>query len=95
MVKPGTRLSLIARAAHTSTVHIREMNRAYLKDVVPQGETTAWVPDSESHRAQIFLDGTPADDTTDACVPEDFDWGTTVLETSRYAKKCARSAPGP
>ena len=94
-VKPGTRLSLIARAAHTSTLHVRELNRAYLKDVVPDGETTAWVPDSEAHRAQVFLDALGSDDTTDECVPEDFDWGTTVLETSKYAKKCAQAAPGP
>jgi hypothetical protein len=92
VVKPGTRLSLIARAAHTSTVHIRELNRAYLRDVVPDGETTAWVPDSEVHRAQVFLESMSAadDDRVDACVPEDFDWGTTVLETSKFAKRCAR-----
>jgi hypothetical protein len=88
-VKPGTRLSLIARAAHTSTLHIRELNRAYLRDTVPEGETTAWVPESEAHRAQIFFDSPGPDDRVDTCVPEDFDWGTTVLETSKYAQQCA------
>jgi hypothetical protein len=87
-VRPGTRLSLIARAAHTSTLHIRELNRAFLRDVVPNGETTAWVPDSEEHRAQVFLEGPIDDDRADTCVPEDFDWGTMVLEASKFAKKC-------
>jgi membrane-bound lytic murein transglycosylase D len=90
-VKPGTRLSLIARAAHTSTLVVKELNRAYLGDAVPDGETTAWVPESEAHRAQIFFDSPPPDDRVDTCVPEDFDWGTTVLETSKYAQKCAPS----
>jgi hypothetical protein len=94
-VKAGTRLSFVARAAHTSSLHIRELNRAYLRDVVPEGETTVWVPDSEAHRAQVFLDTPAPDDKTDMCVPEDFDWGTTVLETSKYAKKCAHGAPSP
>ena len=94
-VKPGTRLSFIARAARTSTLHIRELNRAYLRDVVPETETTAWVPDSEARRAQVFLDAPAPNDRADMCVPEGFDWGTTVLETSPYAKKCAQGAPGP
>jgi hypothetical protein len=88
-VKSGTRLSLIARAGHTSTLHIKELNRAYLGDVVPEGETTAWVPDAEAHRAQLFFDTPGPDDRVDTCVPEDFDWGTTVLETSKYAQQCA------
>jgi membrane-bound lytic murein transglycosylase D len=88
-VKPGTRLSLVARAAHTSTLHLKELNRAYLQEVVPEGETTAWVPDQEAHRAQVFFDTPAPDDKVDTCVPESFDWGTTVLETSRYAKQCA------
>jgi len=88
-VKSGTRLSLVARAAHTSTLHIKELNRAYLGDVVPDGETTAWVPDAEAHRAQLFFDTPGPDDKVDTCVPEDFDWGTTVLETSKYAQQCA------
>jgi hypothetical protein len=92
-VRPGTRLSLIARAAHTSTLHIREINRAFLRDTVPEGETTAWVPDSEAHRAQVFFEGPSDGDRADTCVPEDFDWGTTVLETSKFAKKCASGRP--
>jgi len=95
-VKPGTRLSLIARAAHTSTLHIRDLNRAYLGgELVPESETTAWVPDSEARRAQVFLDTPAPEDNADRCVPEGFDWGTTVLETSPYAKKCAQGARGP
>jgi len=92
-VSPGSRLSLIARVAHTSTLRIRELNREFLRDFVPQGESTVRVPDSEAHRAQDVLRTMPQDDKTDLCVPEDFDWGTTVFETSRYGKSCGRAGP--
>jgi membrane-bound lytic murein transglycosylase D len=99
-VKPGMRLSFIARAAHTSTLRIRDLNREFLKDTVPSGEFTARVPDSEAHRAQVFIDSVSPSDDRDTCVPEDFDWGAKVYETSRWAAAChadagARGDGGP
>jgi membrane-bound lytic murein transglycosylase D len=88
-VKPGWRLSLIARAAATTTVHVRELNPEFLRDVVPEGAATARVPDAEAHRAQAFLDSWMPDDNRDTCVPEDFDWGAKQFESSRFAKGCA------
>jgi membrane-bound lytic murein transglycosylase D len=90
-VKPGARLSLLARAASTTTLHIRELNPEFLRDVVPEGETTARVPDAESHRAETFLGSWSPDDNRDTCVPEDFDWGAKEFETSRYAKACTQA----
>src|ERR1019366_4759567 len=88
IVKPGVRLSLIARAAHTSTLRIRDLNPEFLRDVVPSGEMTARVPDSEAHRAQVFIETVSPNDDRDTCVPEDFDWGARVFETSKYASAC-------
>jgi hypothetical protein len=92
MVKAGTRLSLVARAAATTTLRIRELNPEFLRDVVPDGEVTARVPD-DAHRAQTFLETLPPDDEKDLCVPENFDWGAQNFETSKYAAACTRPAP--
>jgi soluble lytic murein transglycosylase-like protein len=92
VVKPGMRLSLIARTAATTTRHIRELNPEFLRDVVPEGEGTARVPDAEAHRAQELLDEWMPDDRRDTCVPEDFDWGANQFERSRYAKNCPENA---
>jgi membrane-bound lytic murein transglycosylase D len=89
VVRPGTRLSLIARASSTTTAHIRDLNPEFLRDIVPDGETTARIPDSEAHRAQAFLDSWSPSDYRDTCVPENFDWGAQQFETSPYAKTCA------
>ncbi len=91
-VKPGDRLSLLARAASTTTLHIRELNPEFLRDVVPEGEATARVPDAESHRAQAFMESWSPDDNRDTCVPEDFDWGVKEFESSRFAKGCGQPA---
>ncbi len=89
IVKEKTRLSLIARAAHTSTNKIRELNPEFLHDTIPEGEQSAVVPDSEAHRAQVFLDAPPNDDI-DECVPDTFDWGHDRFPTSPYAASCHR-----
>jgi membrane-bound lytic murein transglycosylase D len=89
VVGSGTRLSLIARAARTSTRVIRELNPEFLRDTVPTGVRAARVPPSEVHSAQVFLDDPPTD-THDRCVPEDFDWGRQVFEKSPYARNCSR-----
>ncbi len=94
MAKPGVRLSFIARAAHTSTLRIRELNPEFLRDAVPDGETSVRVPDSEAHRAQLFLESTPPSDDRDTCVPEDFDWGLHVFDTSKYAATCHAAEDG-
>lgn len=95
VVKPGTRLSLIARAASTATLHIRELNPEFLRDVVPEGETSARVPDAEAHRAEAFMESWSPDDSRDTCVPEDFDWGAKQFDTSRFAKACPQTAAAP
>jgi hypothetical protein len=91
-VKPGTRLSFVARAAHTSALKIHELNREFLKDVVPSSESTVRVPDAEAHRAQTFVDTVSSTDDRDTCVPEDFDWGARAFETSKYAAACHADA---
>jgi membrane-bound lytic murein transglycosylase D len=92
LVKPGMRLSLLARAASTSTAHVRDLNPEFLRDIVPDGVTTARVPDGEVHRAQAFIDAWSPSDNRDTCVPPDFDWGAQQFEGSRYAKTCDPSA---
>jgi membrane-bound lytic murein transglycosylase D len=91
-VHPAMRLSLLARAASTTAIHIRELNREFLQDVVPEGQATARVPDAEAHRAQALLDTWSPDDNRDVCVPEDFDWGAKAFANSKYAKDCAASS---
>jgi hypothetical protein len=95
IVKPGTRLSLIALAASTSTVKIHDLNPEFLRDVVPREETTARVPDNQAHHAQAVIDSWNPSDRRDTCVPGDFDWGKQQFETSRYAKTCAQTGNGP
>jgi len=95
IVKPGTRLSLIARASSTTTLHVRELNPEFLRDVVPEGETTARVPDAEAHRAQAFFESWSPEDNRDTCVSEDFDWGAKQFDTSRFAKNCPRKDVSP
>ena len=91
-VKPGDRLSLLARAASTTTLHIRELNPEFLRDIVPEGESTARVPDAEAHRAEAFMASWSPDDNRDTCVPEDFDWGVKEFESSKFAKGCGQPA---
>jgi membrane-bound lytic murein transglycosylase D len=92
--KPGTRLSLIARAANTSTQRIHELNLDFLRntvpnDVVPNRERPVRVPTAEAQRAQDFLDHANPNDRRDTCVPNDFDWGR--ADFAPYAPNCARS----
>jgi hypothetical protein len=93
-VKPGTRLSLIARVARTSTTQIKEHNLDFLGQVVPAGETTARVPLSSDQILQVqqALDNWPDDDTRDTCAPPDYVWGSGDFETTPYAKKCHPAA---
>jgi hypothetical protein len=84
-VHPGTRLSLVARAASTSTVHLRTLNPDFLRDEVPDGESNVFVPPGQEKRASAFLASLAPDDEKDRCVPRDFDWGRTNFEKSRFA----------
>jgi hypothetical protein len=90
---PGTRLSLVARAANTSTRRIHELNLDLLEDVVPTQENAVRVPTTEAPHAQQFLDQADPHDTRDTCVPDTFDWGHTNFEDSPYAKGCGHGAP--
>jgi hypothetical protein len=53
IVKPGTRLSLLARAASTTTERIHDLNPAFLQDVVPRDQTTTRVPQDAADRARV------------------------------------------
>jgi membrane-bound lytic murein transglycosylase D len=95
VVKPGTRLSLVARAARTSTRRISELNRDFLQATVPNGETAIRIPSAEAHLAESFLQEVGPNDKRDTCVPAGFDWGTVVFEASPYAKNCGQAGPAP
>ena len=88
-VRSGTRLSLIARAASTSTTRIRDLNPEFLVDVIPEGAFFVRVPDGQGTRAQAFLEQLAPGDEIDRCVPDTFDWGATRFEASPYAANCA------
>jgi membrane-bound lytic murein transglycosylase D len=88
LVPAGTRFSLIARAASTSTDRIRVLNPEFLGDVLPDGETRVQVPADDAHRAQAFIDSRDPGDRSDTCVPGEFDWGRQSFVASPYAKAC-------
>jgi membrane-bound lytic murein transglycosylase D len=88
-VTPGTRLSLVARAANTSAQRIHELNLDFLKEIVPNKVHTTRVPTSEAQRAQDFLDHADPDDKRDTCVPPSFDWGR--ADFGPYAANCGRA----
>lgn len=79
-VPPGTRMSLIARAAGTSLETIRAMNPEYRRDVTPPGDraSVVHVPASGLARARVMLPRLleSADaDGSDTTVPSGFNWG--------------------
>ncbi|HEY6556247.1 MAG TPA: lytic transglycosylase domain-containing protein [Polyangiaceae bacterium] len=93
---PGTRLGLIARAASTSVIQIRRLNRDILGDVVPDipGQKFAvQVPRDVVFQAreslQELLDG---HDKSDLCVPPTFDWGREHF-TDERAARCKPTEP--
>jgi membrane-bound lytic murein transglycosylase D len=95
VVDPAQRLSLIARAAATNTLRIRDLNPEFLRDVVPEGCTSARVPNTEADRAQDFMSRWKSTDNWDTCVPENFDWGKTPFERSPYARCGQMVSPSP
>ena len=93
-VPPGTRLGLVARAAASSTTHIRELNPDVLGDRVPDwpGERFVLrVPKDAEDRAREALPVLLASsDHADECVPHAFDWGRQRF-TRAMATRCEQA----
>jgi len=85
-VTPGIRLSLIARAARTSTASIRQLNPEFLGPNVTPGKRKVRIPfEPDVPNALQFLKDYKNDDNWDSCVPDDFDWGGRVaFDPSKY-----------
>ncbi|HTV17506.1 MAG TPA: transglycosylase SLT domain-containing protein, partial [Polyangiaceae bacterium] len=94
-VPPGTRLGLVARAAASSTTHIRELNPDVLGDRVPDwpGERFVLrVPKDAGDRAREALPVLIASaDHSDECVPHAFDWGRQRF-TQAMASRCEQTS---
>lgn len=93
-VPPGTRLGLVARAAASSTIRIRELNPDVLGDRVPDwpGERFVLrVPKEGGDRAREALPLLIATaDHADECVPHAFDWGRQRF-THAMASRCEQA----
>lgn len=78
-VQPGTRLSLIARAAGTSVRHLKELNPQIQSSTVPDigGPVNLYVPAAGVSRARALLPRLlgGGSEPLDAVVSDDFDWG--------------------
>lgn len=85
-VAPGTRLTLIARAAATSVNQVRSMNLDISGDVTPDVPNFAvQVPKDVVWQARDMLKELIArGDNADMCVAPDFDWGR-----QRFSKEMA------
>ena len=95
---PGTRLGLIARAASTSVIQIRRLNRDILGDVVPEipGQKFAvQVPRDVVFQARESLQELLSSrDNSDLCVPPTFDWGRQQF-TDAMAARCKPAEAAP
>lgn len=90
VVPAGTRVSLIARAAATSTLRIHELNRDILRATVPDapGQYIVQVPRNVQLQAQHTLrELVDAKADEDRCVEAGFDWGKQLF-TSQMKAKC-------
>ncbi|MBN2194428.1 MAG: transglycosylase SLT domain-containing protein [Polyangiaceae bacterium] len=79
-VPPGIRLSLIARAAGTSTRTVREMNPEFREDMIPDrgGPSVVRIPTEGLARARTMLPRlvqNDSDSALDLSASYDFDWG--------------------
>jgi hypothetical protein len=102
-VPPGTRLSLVARAASTSVVQLRSLNLDISGDKTPDVPNFAvQVSKDVVWQARDTLKELLArHDDLDQCMPQDFDWGRQRL-SKELAESCRRKlgasttpAPGP
>jgi membrane-bound lytic murein transglycosylase D len=97
-VQPGTRLSLIARAAGTSVKNLKELNPQILGSTIPDigGPVSLYVPASGVSRARALLPRLLGGGTEplDSVVSDDFDWGRDRLNPDGLsALELARSEP--
>lgn len=90
-VRPGTRLSLVARAAATSVNHLRLLNLDISGDTTPDIPNFAvQVPKDVVWQARDTLKELLASgDESDQCVPPGFDWGRQRF-TEKMADACRR-----
>jgi membrane-bound lytic murein transglycosylase D len=92
-VPAGTRLGLVARAAASSTIKIRELNPELMGDTAPgrSGESFSLrVPREAAPRAREALERLIAQaDDADECVPHGFDWGRQRF-TRTMLSRCRR-----
>lgn len=90
---PGTSLGLVARAASTSTIHLKSLNPDLVGDEVPNiPGRKYWVqiPRDVATYAREKLDELLASkDRSHLCVPPTFDWGKQRF-TDEMAKACQR-----
>ncbi len=96
-VPPGTRLSLVARAASSSVHQIRALNLDILADRVPGGiqdKIAVQVPKDVVWQAREALQDILArNDDADLCVPETFDWGRQRFTAEMEARCRKRGVP--
>jgi hypothetical protein len=94
-VPPGTRLSLIARAASTSLDRIRSLNLDIMSDRTPDVPNFAvQVPKEVVWQARdTVAELTATRDEFDQCVPPSFDWGRKHF-TKEMADACQRKLGG-
>jgi soluble lytic murein transglycosylase-like protein len=95
-VPAGTRLSLVARAAGTTTTRIRELNPELIANAVPEKPDLPFrlrVPKRAAPRAAETLARLVSErDESDQCVPRSFDWGRQRF-TRGMARRCEQSTP--
>lgn len=94
-VLPGTRLSLIARAASTSLDRIRSLNLDITSDRTPDiPKFAVQVPKEVVWQARDTLaELNAAHDESDQCVPPGFDWGRKHF-SKEMAAACQRKLAG-
>jgi hypothetical protein len=87
-VPPGTRLSLVARAASTSVIYLRSLNLDISGETTPDVPNFAvQVPKDVIWQARDTLKELMARrDDLDQCMPQDFDWGR-----QRFSKELAEA----
>ena len=96
VVKPGLRLSLMARAASTTTIHIRELNPEFFcatsfpkaKRRYRSRRRSRTVRRPSSNRGRRTTTGTRAFQRTSH-------WGARQFDTSKFAKNCPETPATP